>query len=234
MFHTLVLLCLCCLVGVFGSETNETQSVPVMEGDSVTLYIDAAEIQKGDNILWKYGAEKQIIAEISRNYGLFITYDGPDGRFRDRLKLDNQTGSLTITNITTEHDGVYQLEISGVELTTKTFSVSVYARLPVPVISSNSSQCSSSYDLPLLHIVLIFAAASGFLLILAAVIGIFCICRKQRKTVQRPKEDRTDSAMRKPKTRQKMPSGPRVSAWVMPTQKQCSMSPSALLNSGGP
>ncbi|XP_051764030.1 transmembrane and immunoglobulin domain-containing protein 1-like [Ctenopharyngodon idella] len=115
-----------------------------MEGDSVTLYIDDTEIQKGDNILWKYGAEKHVIAEISRNYKLFYTYNGPDGRFRDRLKLDDQTGSLTITNITTEHAGVYQLEIRGVDLTTKTFSVSVYACLPVPVIISNSSQCSSS------------------------------------------------------------------------------------------
>ncbi|XP_067253060.1 SLAM family member 9-like [Chanodichthys erythropterus] len=274
--------CKICSSGVFAAETTEKQSVSVMEGDSVTLHIDTTEVQKGDNLLWKYGAEKQIIAEISRNYGLFITYNGPDGRFRDRLKLDNQTGSLTITNITTEHAGVYKLEIRGVDLTSKTFSVSVYARLPVPVISSNSSQCSSSSSsncslvcsavnvshvtlswykgnsllssisvsdlsislslpleveyqdkntyscvinnsfanqtrhlnithlchtcadgLPLLPIVLISAAASGFLLILAAVIGIFCICRKQRKTVQRPKEDRTDSAKRKPKTRQK-------------------------------
>ncbi|XP_048037413.1 uncharacterized protein LOC125262629 [Megalobrama amblycephala] len=146
MLCMFIFFCLCwmSLTGVFAAETNETQSVSVMEGDSVTLYIDAAEIQKGDNMLWKYGADKQIIAEISRIYKLFITYNGPDERFRDRLKMDNQTGSLTITNITTEHDGDYQLEIRGVDLTLKTFTVSVYARLPVPVISSNSSQCSSS------------------------------------------------------------------------------------------
>ncbi|XP_073699686.1 uncharacterized protein [Garra rufa] len=75
---------------------------------------------------------------------IFNTSDVPDGRFRNRLKLDNQTGSLTITNITKEHAGVYQLEIAGAKKSSKTFNVSVYARLPVPVISSNSPNCSSS------------------------------------------------------------------------------------------
>uniref|UniRef100_A0A672MCH8 Immunoglobulin domain-containing protein n=1 Tax=Sinocyclocheilus grahami TaxID=75366 RepID=A0A672MCH8_SINGR len=87
-------------------------SVPVMEGDSVTLYIDVPEIQKNKSMLWKYGAEKYTIAEINRKYELFFTYDGTDGRFKDRLKLDKQTGSLTITNITSQHAGVYQLEIT--------------------------------------------------------------------------------------------------------------------------
>ncbi|XDV23695.1 hypothetical protein PO909_028160 [Leuciscus waleckii] len=115
-----------------------------MEGDSVTLNTDVTKIHEEYNsTLWKYGAEKYFIAEISRKHGI-STYDGPDGRFRDRLKLDNQTGSLTITNTTTEHTGVYQLETIGQTLTSKTFSVSVYARLPVPVIISNSSQCSLS------------------------------------------------------------------------------------------
>ncbi|XP_048051720.1 uncharacterized protein LOC125271643 [Megalobrama amblycephala] len=127
-----------CSSGVFGD------SVSVMEGDSVTLYTDLTELHEEDNILWRFGAENSLIAKISTENQIFSTSDVLDGRFRNRLKLDDQTGSLTITNITTEHAGVYQLEIRGVKLTTKTFSVSVYARLPVPVISSNSSQCSSS------------------------------------------------------------------------------------------
>ncbi|CAM4660161.1 unnamed protein product [Leuciscus chuanchicus] len=84
-----------------------------------------------------------MIAKIKKKKQIFYTYDGTE-RFRDRLKLDDQTGSLTITNTTTEHTGVYKLEIKGVKITSKTFSVSVYARLPVPVIISNSTQCSSS------------------------------------------------------------------------------------------
>ncbi|KAF4097242.1 SLAM family member 5-like [Onychostoma macrolepis] len=138
MFHVFVLFCLCWwrLIGVFG--------VSVTQGDSVTLHTGVTEIREDDDILWKFGAEKSQIAKMKKKKQIFSTYNGPDGRFRDRLKLDNQTGSLTITNITTQHAGVYQLEIAGAKKSSKTFSVSVYARLSVPVISSNSSNCSSS------------------------------------------------------------------------------------------
>uniref|UniRef100_A0A8C2GYA5 Ig-like domain-containing protein n=1 Tax=Cyprinus carpio TaxID=7962 RepID=A0A8C2GYA5_CYPCA len=142
MFHAFVLFCLCwCrLIGVFGSETNETQSV--MEGDSVTLHTDVTDIHEDDEIMWNFGAEKSLIAQINRASGVFSTYN--DGRFRDRLKLDDQTGSLTITNITTKHAGYYKLEIIAAQLSSKTFSVSVYARLPTPNITRDSSQSSSS------------------------------------------------------------------------------------------
>ncbi|XDV23679.1 hypothetical protein PO909_028155 [Leuciscus waleckii] len=116
-----------------------------MEGDSVTLNTNVTEIRKYDDILWKFGAEKSQIAKMNKKKQNFSTFDDvPDGRFRDRLKLDDQTGSLTITNTTTEHTGVYQLDLSGAKKSSKTFNVSVYARLPVPVIISNSSNCSSS------------------------------------------------------------------------------------------
>ncbi|XP_073699512.1 uncharacterized protein [Garra rufa] len=115
-----------------------------MEGDSITLHADITEIRKADDILWKFVPEKSQIAKIKKRLQIFNTSDVADGRFRDRLKLDKQTGSLTITNITTQHAGLYQLDISGRKRSSKTFSVSVYAHLPVPVISSNSSQCSSS------------------------------------------------------------------------------------------
>ncbi|XDV23945.1 hypothetical protein PO909_028281, partial [Leuciscus waleckii] len=116
-----------------------------MEGDSVTLNSDLTEMMDDDLIYWRFGDENTVIAEINVLDDRITVYDDvPEGRFRDRLKLDHQTGSLTITNITTEHTGDYQLEIIGQTLTSKTFSVSVYARLPVPVIISNSSHCSSS------------------------------------------------------------------------------------------
>ncbi len=100
------------------------ESVSVMEGDSVLLHTTVTEVPEDDDILWKYGAEKSLIAEISKVAGIFFTHT--DGRFRDRLKLDSKTGSLTITNITAEHAGLYDLEINGEKETLKTFSVFVY------------------------------------------------------------------------------------------------------------
>ncbi|XP_016107281.1 uncharacterized protein [Sinocyclocheilus grahami] len=131
--------------GVFGY-TDEVKSVSVMEGDSVTLYTDLTEIQKADLILWTFGSESTRIAQINRLVNKISIYDDVlDGRFRDRLKLDIQTGSLTITNTTTEHAGPYGFLqiIDGKEVTPKKFSIIVSAHLPVPVISRNSSQCSS-------------------------------------------------------------------------------------------
>uniref|UniRef100_A0A8C1YAR8 Ig-like domain-containing protein n=1 Tax=Cyprinus carpio TaxID=7962 RepID=A0A8C1YAR8_CYPCA len=172
-----------------------------MEGDSVTLHTDLTEIRKSIDILWKYGAEKFLIAKMKKKNETHSTYNDTDGRFRDRLKLDDQTGSLTITNITTEHAGLYELQISGAKLTSKTFSVSVYGDISVSDLSISLSlpletqhlditqlchTCagtSTSYSLMSL-IVLISAAAAGSLLIVAAVV-IFCICRKHRKTVNK-------------------------------------------------
>ncbi len=105
---------------MFSAETNETQSVT--EGDSVTLHPDVTEIHDGDEIMWNFGAEISPIAQITRASGITHT----DERFRDRLKLDDKTGSLTITNITTQHAGDYRLEIISAKLSSKTFSVSVY------------------------------------------------------------------------------------------------------------
>uniref|UniRef100_A0A8C1SJT1 Ig-like domain-containing protein n=1 Tax=Cyprinus carpio TaxID=7962 RepID=A0A8C1SJT1_CYPCA len=229
-----------------------------MEGDSVTLNTDLTEIHQNEEIVWRFGAEKSLITIIKGEKQFF------HGGFRDRLKLDRQTGSLTITNITTQHTGLYEVKISEGRRSTKSFNVSVFAHLPLPVISSNSSQTSSSSSssqqncsllcsvvnvghvtlswykgnsllssisvsdlsislslpleveyqdknsyscvinnhisnqtthldisqlcqkhldngLPLVYIVLISAVAAGALLI-AVALGIFCICRKQRKS----------------------------------------------------
>ncbi|XP_056109120.1 SLAM family member 9-like [Rhinichthys klamathensis goyatoka] len=142
MFHVVFLFCLwlCELAGVFAG-ADAVKSVSVMEGDSVSLNSDLTEMMDDDLILWRFGDNNTVIAEINVMDDSMTVYDDdPDGRFRDRLKLDNQTGSLTIMNTTTEHAGVYQLQTNSVR---KSLNLTVYARLPVPVIS-NASHCSSS------------------------------------------------------------------------------------------
>ncbi|XP_067253039.1 uncharacterized protein [Chanodichthys erythropterus] len=109
-----------------------------MEGDSVTLNIDVTEVQKYLLIQWAFGSTR--IAEFNRLTQTNSTYDGPDERFRDRLKLD-QTGSLTITNTTTTDSGLYQLTIVSKGSSYINFNLTVYA---TPQYSSSSERSSSS------------------------------------------------------------------------------------------
>ncbi|XP_043078796.1 LOW QUALITY PROTEIN: CD48 antigen-like [Puntigrus tetrazona] len=120
--------------------------VSVTEGDYVLLHTDVTKVREDEDLMWNYGTKNSLIAKIKRHKQVVTYDDGLERRFRDRLKLDDQTGSLTITNITAQHAGVYKLQISGAKWSSKTFSVSVYGRLPVPIIyiCSNSSHCSSS------------------------------------------------------------------------------------------
>ncbi|XP_058617510.1 uncharacterized protein LOC131530974 [Onychostoma macrolepis] len=104
-------LCLWRLVGVF-ADSDAVKSVSVMEGDSVSLQTHT-ELQTNDRIIWTFGLSEARIAQINKQAGRFSTYDGPDRRFRDRLKLDHQTGSLTITNTRTTDSGLYQVTIFG-------------------------------------------------------------------------------------------------------------------------
>ncbi|XP_051550990.1 SLAM family member 5-like isoform X2 [Myxocyprinus asiaticus] len=115
-----------------------------MEGDSVTLYTNVTETRQDDDLMWNFGTEKRHITRINKEAGIFSTSDGVDGRFRGRLLLNNKTGDLTITNTRITDTGLYKLQISGAKMSSKTFSVTVYAHLPVPVIIRDSSQCSSS------------------------------------------------------------------------------------------
>ncbi|XP_067271408.1 uncharacterized protein [Pseudorasbora parva] len=115
-----------------------TVIVSLMEGDSVTLDSELTQIEN-NVIQWRFGDHNTVIAQINYGTDRVSVYDNVlDGRFRDRLKLDNQTGSLTITNITTEHVGDYKLHINFWRRRSY-FRFTVYAPLPVPVISSNSS-----------------------------------------------------------------------------------------------
>ncbi|XP_067310511.1 SLAM family member 5-like [Pseudorasbora parva] len=137
-----------CVWHLFGVETDEMKSAEVMEGDSVTLRPNVTEIKRDDLILWTFGPKNTHIAKINRAHHEIFD-DSVDGRFRARLHLDNQTGSLTITNASTQHSGTYRIEIiTGNQIILETFSLIVYASLSIPVITSYSQSNPSSSERP--------------------------------------------------------------------------------------
>ncbi|KAL0185477.1 hypothetical protein M9458_021174, partial [Cirrhinus mrigala] len=80
-----------------------------MEGESVTLHTDR-EMRNNDLILWRFGPENTLIAEINVTDSSVTLNDHYDGRFRGRMKVDHQTGCLTITDTRAQHAGRYQLQ----------------------------------------------------------------------------------------------------------------------------
>ncbi|XP_073721388.1 uncharacterized protein [Misgurnus anguillicaudatus] len=99
------------------------KSVSVFEEESVTLQTGVTKLQSDAVIQWIFG-NNEVLAEINRKDNMFSTYDGADERFKDRLKLDNQTGDLTITNIMKDHSGHYKVKITGGVIPCSQFSMS--------------------------------------------------------------------------------------------------------------
>ncbi len=83
----------------------------VKEGESVTL---DPGVMKNPNDVMTWHFNELCIAEISEEPRMIcadVQCKDADERFRDRLKLDHQTGSLTIMNIRTTDSGDYELKI---------------------------------------------------------------------------------------------------------------------------
>lgn len=98
----------------------------VKEGDSLTLPSNVTEIQRISLLMWMYESQNTIIAKIEGTTQTVSLYDVDDGRFEDRLQLDNQTGYLTIRDIRTKHSGDYYIKIISTETLVNTFSVTVH------------------------------------------------------------------------------------------------------------
>ncbi|XP_056615212.1 hepatic and glial cell adhesion molecule-like [Triplophysa dalaica] len=123
--------------GVGFGDSDEVKSVSAMEGESVTLDTYIVK-QTDDLIVWTYGPNKTIVAIINGKASSFRLSE--DDRFRLGVNLNNQTGDLTISDVRTDHTGLYSLKISSNSTPSyKNFNLTVYTRLPVPSITNSSS-----------------------------------------------------------------------------------------------
>uniref|UniRef100_A0A9J8BHP1 Immunoglobulin V-set domain-containing protein n=1 Tax=Cyprinus carpio carpio TaxID=630221 RepID=A0A9J8BHP1_CYPCA len=121
-----IVLFLLLLNDAFAAETDKVKVVSVKEGENVALRTGETEIQRGDKILWMYGDERTLLAEIHMRNKIFETYNTDDGRFSDSLELDKYTGSLVIRNTKSTHSGVYHLKIIKKDATVyKRFQVNI-------------------------------------------------------------------------------------------------------------
>uniref|UniRef100_A0A671NI26 Immunoglobulin domain-containing protein n=1 Tax=Sinocyclocheilus anshuiensis TaxID=1608454 RepID=A0A671NI26_9TELE len=139
-------------IGVSGSDGV---SVSVTEGDSVTLHTNVS-LNQQEKIHWYFNDIRiaYIKGDLSNSCTDVQCNSGTE-RFRDRLKLDHQTGSLNITNTRTTDSGEYKLEIIKGSESETIFSVTVIGEsLCLKAgYSSDSASLGASVSLSLVSII---------------------------------------------------------------------------------
>ncbi|XP_073700166.1 uncharacterized protein [Garra rufa] len=155
-------------VTVYGVSASEQDEKSVKEGEFLTL--DPGLVKRPNEVMrWYYN--DILIAEITGYMSEICTDDQCKERFRDRLKLDYQTGSLTITNTRTTDSGVYTLKISrnlqrrNSAISAKSFGVTV----TVPDTGQSSAAAAG------------IAVAVVLLLAAAAAVGVIYFRKRQAR-----------------------------------------------------
>ncbi|KAL0154434.1 hypothetical protein M9458_050283, partial [Cirrhinus mrigala] len=130
----------------------EMKFMSVKEGDPVILQTVFRRLNRDELIVWRFGDEGKLIAKRDVETKSPPLYDETDERFRDRLKLDHQTGSLTITNTRTTDSGLYKVKICSNKLT-------VYRKYIVTISGSDLSPAAVAGIV--VAVLLVAVAAAG-------------------------------------------------------------------------
>ncbi|XP_016381034.1 junctional adhesion molecule C-like isoform X2 [Sinocyclocheilus rhinocerous] len=152
------------VTGVSAAERDEMK-----EGESVTL---DPGVTKHPNDVMTWFFNEILVAEITGDQSKICTDDECDERFRDRLQLDNQTGSLTITNTRSTDSGLYHLQINS---SSSSFS---FRRVKSFSVSDTDSGLSSAAAAGICAVVVLLVAAA----VTAAV--VYCRRRRYRQAAQ--------------------------------------------------
>ncbi|KAL1251760.1 hypothetical protein QQF64_019556 [Cirrhinus molitorella] len=151
--------------GVSASKRGEKMTKSVKEGESVTLDPDVGI--KANVMTWYF--DDTLIAEINGHQSRVCTDEQCDRRFKDRLKVDHQTGSLTIMSTRTEDSGVYKLKITsnGFSIRSRRHTISIVKSFSVSVTVSS------------LNLGAVAGIVLAVLIVPAAVGGAVYLCRKK-------------------------------------------------------
>ncbi|XP_066517994.1 CD48 antigen-like isoform X2 [Hoplias malabaricus] len=137
-----IYLLFCCLRSTAGEEVVKLQE---LEGNTVIIHTGLTAVQSDAQILWFYGPEKADMKIVdSQVFRGETVIDYNTERFRDRLQLNRNSGSLTIRNISREDSGLYKLQIITGRISDWSFRVNVYAPVLKPVIRNGTENCSVS------------------------------------------------------------------------------------------
>ncbi|XP_048036373.1 uncharacterized protein LOC125261861 [Megalobrama amblycephala] len=140
---------------------RDEQTKSVKEGESVTL--DPGAIKNSKDLLTWHFNEILVIANIAGDQSKICTDVQCEERFRDRLKLDHQTGSLTIMNTRTTDSGEYELKItsSHISIQRRRRSVTITSgkSFSVSVIAVPDSDLSSGAVAGIVVVVVLLVAA---------------------------------------------------------------------------
>ncbi|XP_067271568.1 uncharacterized protein [Pseudorasbora parva] len=143
------------VIGVSAAERDEVKRKSVMEGESDTL--DSGVMKNTtDSMAWYFN--DVLIAEITGDQSQICADDQCKERFRDRLKLDHQTGALTITHTTTEDSGEYKLQMI---INSNSFSITTVKRFSVSVTAVPGSGLSARAVAGIVVVVLLVFAAGA-------------------------------------------------------------------------
>uniref|UniRef100_A0A8C9RER1 Immunoglobulin domain-containing protein n=1 Tax=Scleropages formosus TaxID=113540 RepID=A0A8C9RER1_SCLFO len=121
LFHCVIV----CVSGMLCAVGAQETTMRRRERDTVTLHTGVTDVQKDSQILWYSGSGiEDLIAQLING----ATQTDINERFRDRLELDTQTGSLTIRNLNTSDSGVYRVHRVKGKLPVTEFQLVVYSK----------------------------------------------------------------------------------------------------------